>query len=40
MDYLPAIQFAAAMNIGYVLPDIMAKMNSVLNNINNGYHMD
>ena len=37
MDYLPAIQFAAAMNIGYVLPDIMAKMNSVLNNINKGY---
>ena len=37
MDYLPAIQFAAALNIGYVLPDIMAKMNSVLNNINNGY---
>ena len=37
MDYLPAIQFAAALNIGYVIPDIMAKMNSVLNNINNGY---
>ena len=37
MDYLPAIQFAAALNIGYLLPDIMAKMNSVLNNINNGY---
>lgn len=37
MDYLPAIQFAAALNIGYIIPDIMAKMNSVLNNINNGY---
>ena len=37
MDYLPAIQFAAAFNIGYLLPDIMAKMNGVLNNINNGY---
>lgn len=37
MDYLPAIQFAAALNIGYLLPDIMSKMNSVLNNINNGY---
>lgn len=37
IDYLPAIQFAAALNIGYIIPDIMAKMNSVLNNINNGY---
>lgn len=37
MDYLPAIQFAAALNIGYIIPDIMMKMNSVLNNINNGY---
>lgn len=37
MDYLSAIQFAAALNIGYILPDIMAKMSSVLNNINNGY---
>lgn len=37
MDYLSAIQFAAALNIGYVLPDVMAKMHSVLNNINNGY---
>lgn len=37
MDYLPAIQFAAALNIGYILPNIMAKMNGVLNNINNGY---
>lgn len=37
IDYLPAIQFAAALNIGYIIPDVMEKMNSVLNNINNGY---
>lgn len=37
MDYLPAIQFAAALNIGYIIPDIMSKMNKVLNNINKGY---
>lgn len=37
IDYLPAIQFAAALNIGYIIPDIMVKINSVLNNINNGY---
>ena len=37
IDYLPAIQFAAALNIGYIIPDIMVKMNSVLNNLNNGY---
>lgn len=37
IDYLPAIQFAAALNIGYIIPDIMLKMNSVLNNLNNGY---
>lgn len=37
MDYLSAIQFAAALNIGYVLPNVMAKMHGVLNNINDGY---
>lgn len=37
MDYLPAIQFAAALNIGYIIPDLLRKVYTVLNNINAGY---
>lgn len=37
MDYLPAIQFAAALNIGYIIPDLLRKVYMVLNNINAGF---
>ena len=37
MDYLPAIQFAAALNIGYIIPDLLRKVYDVLNNINVAY---
>lgn len=37
MDYLPAIQFAAALNLGYILPNILQKMYGVLENINTSY---
>ncbi len=37
MDYLPAIQFAAAINIGYIIPTILKKVYGVLENINASY---
>ena len=37
MDYLPAIQFFAALNIGYIIPNILQKMYGVLENINVSY---
>lgn len=37
MDYLPAIQFVAALNIGYIIPNILKKMYDVLENINVSY---
>ena len=37
MDYLPAIQFVAALNIGYIIPNILHKMYDVLENINVSY---
>ena len=37
MDYLPAIQFIAALNIGYIIPNILQKMYGVLENINVSY---
>lgn len=37
MDYLPAIQFVAALNIGYIIPNILQKMYDVLENINVSY---
>lgn len=37
MDYLPAIQFVAALNIGYIIPDILKKMYGVLENLNASY---
>ncbi len=37
MDYLSAIQFVAALNIGYIIPDILRKMYDVLENINVSY---
>lgn len=37
MDYLPAIQFVAALNIGYIIPNILQKMYDVLENINISY---
>lgn len=37
IDYLPAIQFAAALNIGYVIPDILSKMYKTLDNIDSTY---
>lgn len=37
MDYLPAIQFAAALNLGYILPNILKRMYGVLENINVSY---
>ena len=37
MDYLPAIQFVAALNIGYIIPNILEKMYNVLENINVSY---
>lgn len=37
MDYLSAIQFVAALNIGYIIPDILKKMYNVLENINVSY---
>ena len=36
-DYLPAIQFAAALNIGYIIPDLLKKMYGVLNSVDEGY---
>ena len=39
MDYLPAIQFVAALNIGYIIPDILQKMYKVLENINVSYEI-
>lgn len=37
MDYLPAIQFAAALNIGYIIPDVLEKMYNLLGSINASY---
>lgn len=37
IDYLPAIQFAAALNIGYVIPDILSKIYKTLANIDASY---
>lgn len=37
MDYLPAIQFAAALNIGYIIPTILEKVYGVLENIDVSY---
>ena len=37
MDYLPAIQFAAALNIGYIIPNILKRMYKVLENIDTSY---
>ena len=37
MDYLPAIQFVAALNIGYIIPNILQKIYDVLENINVSY---
>lgn len=37
MDYLPAIQFAAAINIGYIIPTILEKVYGVLENIDASY---
>ena len=37
MDYLPAIQFVAALNIGYIIPNMLQKMYGVLENINVSY---
>ena len=37
MDYLPAIQFAAALNIGYIIPNVLEKMYNLLESINASY---
>ena len=37
MDYLPAIQFAAALNLGYIIPNILKKMYNVLYNVKISY---
>lgn len=36
-DYLAAIQFAAALNIGYIIPDLLRKMYGVLHDVDDGY---
>lgn len=37
IDYLPAIQFAAALNIGYIIPNILAKMYKVFESVDASY---